>query len=1439
MKRNNSVQPRSGAITVFFSIIFLSLILLTMTTVDAIRIEAAKVDAQRAMNMAGRSMLTEYNYEIANEYGIIAFNSTNNQEIFEQYLDSNLPSENNDLMSHIYDIQVKEGSVVPKDTKLTTGEMKYLILEYMKYRAPLMSLTPFLEKLEAVIKAGKTTDELSAKVKDVDSKMDDLADEYENLRRYIEGWYLEDNLVKYSEEKYVDEWDEARLFNEGEGADDGHPSLDDLAIKDKLANYSINLYKLKENYAITSRYLPIIQENYDAFQYILVSISEIRENQLQVHCDAILEEVTDKEEEIVDKEDEITSKESAITSKESSISGISTAISNLDPLDPGYASAKSALETEKDGLEEDLEDLEEDLEDLEDELEVLEDRLVELKVDQQVVDDMKAAYELCETTTDDTDFLDIYSLIDSPFTTFNEYETGEATGFQWTYKDSKGNLQGIGHELASISIDRVGEDDSDYVLSSIVLEDDSPNSIKDLFDSITSLITHMDKTGEDEDKKLQESYKNFVEIIVKFEEFRTQIMKMTNYVNRRANQFYTEIEEFEEYNDSAFVSYQNLYRESIIALRAVRLRLESIANNEGDMLLEAKEQLLLELKEDERILLEILGEDVDINITLPPANTSYIADDVSLDDCLFIEEGSIGALILENLVVLDILLSKEDTIDGDGDVRAPVLSFVHEDIGTQLGFEILDINVKDLFEIEKVDSTASVTINDFLDKPVQVKNYNPTVIDSFEIQVGDTADYYMNHYLEQIYYPLVDAYSNEIRLDDRNPQDYVSAESLHADGGVVDTPELNDEDGNPIPTPDENATTFFDTINNFADGDLTGLVTPEGGTVPVKYKDWDVKRQEIPVGTSLYSTTIGVAPSVDVEPSKKSGKEDLKDGKTESSTNVLDAFSGFASKIGGMIESIRNELYVNEYIMGLFKTRTTGAKFQILQKQEADPGDTDLNDFVKDNTISNDSNFKGQDLIESLDADNMGMRTFKKEGETDESESATQLAYEVEYILSGRTSDQENIDQMRLKLLMVRIPLNLIYLYTHSPERDLAYSAATVLTFGIAAFLIPVVQFLILFAWAYAEAEVDIKLLFNGWKVAFMKSADTFTLTFNVAKAQDIAMDLAEKGISAAAGIAIGYIDTATIELKNTLDGYLTGAFAEVSDVVGDQLYEAIDEAEAYAMTLTNDFTSSFDLFIKEAVREMIRNNSLDIDDITTIPGYESLILHIEPSEVESLLVYIKQVCGTYNLETITEYQIDEIIGLVMDIGIVSLLVTTTITEIKDAATAYADGIMTEFNTQLEALKTEFGDMASVPIDRLNTQLTSIVETKSQDLAASATKYIEAKWPEIDLAEGATGGVPKKSFITAFKFKYEDYLRLFLLFVNEDDKIARTMDLIQLNHHIKTGEEFNISNYSVAYEAEATFEIDYLFIPWIYNVLNDKELTNTTKTISLKTVQGY
>jgi len=141
-----------------------------------------------------------------------------------------------------------------------------------------------------------------------------------------------------------------------------------------------------------------------------------------------------------------------------------------------------------------------------------------------------------------------------------------------------------------------------------------------------------------------------------------------------------------------------------------------------------------------------------------------------------------------------------------------------------------------------------------------------------------------------------------------------------------------------------------------------------------------------------------------------------------------------------------------------------------------------------------------ESISESIAIDNYIFNFFKDYME-DRDLGETYFRCEVEYIITGKLSDIDAKADTKNKLLLLRNLLNISYLYTCPEKRDSAMVLATSLTPGGAALI---TQAIILEAWAYAEAENDLKILYDEKTVPLLKNDSNWALSLkNVTKIED------------------------------------------------------------------------------------------------------------------------------------------------------------------------------------------------------------------------------------------------------------------------------------------------------------------------------------------------
>jgi len=113
-----------------------------------------------------------------------------------------------------------------------------------------------------------------------------------------------------------------------------------------------------------------------------------------------------------------------------------------------------------------------------------------------------------------------------------------------------------------------------------------------------------------------------------------------------------------------------------------------------------------------------------------------------------------------------------------------------------------------------------------------------------------------------------------------------------------------------------------------------------------------------------------------------------------------------------------------------------------------------------------------------------------------EEDQLRSLEYEVEYIISGKASDRENLESVLTKVFLIRLALNYVYLLGDSGKQAEAEALAATIALLL---LMPegteVIKQLILFAWAAGESTVDIRTLLNGKRAALVKTKENWQVS--------------------------------------------------------------------------------------------------------------------------------------------------------------------------------------------------------------------------------------------------------------------------------------------------------------------------------------------------------
>lgn len=135
------------------------------------------------------------------------------------------------------------------------------------------------------------------------------------------------------------------------------------------------------------------------------------------------------------------------------------------------------------------------------------------------------------------------------------------------------------------------------------------------------------------------------------------------------------------------------------------------------------------------------------------------------------------------------------------------------------------------------------------------------------------------------------------------------------------------------------------------------------------------------------------------------------------------------------------------------------------------------------------------------------------------------VSYELEYIIAGKDSDQENLSSVATRICVIRTILHFISLYSDGEKKAPVEQAALAVcgAIGLPA-LKSIVEFFLLFVWALEEAVIDTAAFLQGKKLALYPGKDGGCLAFGdiLRFSKEFVAQMAEKKEDAK-GIAMGY----------------------------------------------------------------------------------------------------------------------------------------------------------------------------------------------------------------------------------------------------------------------------------------------------------------------------
>ena len=379
------------------------------------------------------------------------------------------------------------------------------------------------------------------------------------------------------------------------------------------------------------------------------------------------------------------------------------------------------------------------------------------------------------------------------------------------------------------------------------------------------------------------------------------------------------------------------------------------------------------------------------------------------------------------------------------------------------------------------------------------------------------------------------------------------------------------------------------------------------------------------------------------------------------------------------------------------------------------------------------------------------------------------LEYEVEYVLGGHFDEVKNLEKVLAIIFGIRVLCNIIHLSMDQVKRDTILSIANAIagwwTGGIGGAVLAIVIGL---CWAMMESMIDVFMLTSGERVPFIKTTSTWYSSLD--------------------GDWEEFFNASVRRVQNEMSMYIknTGEFTkDTFETIKDVLDQVVLEE-----SISNDLD-------RKSVEESMQNslNQLAEEMNVQIDIANQSIEEIIHKELDRYLMTSVDTNADINSETnkfamskeLDTEMVDLISEMQQDVGLYSIDADMSLTEKVNIR----ETILNEYETHIHAIKEKtvqkYEQIYNKAADRAVEELKDFVDEKVKEGCEITTELLTKKADAMkkSMKGNITKETKKKFGIQSFipSLSYKDYLRLLLLLDQQEEnvKIGRVMDLIQMN----------------------------------------------------------
>jgi len=510
------------------------------------------------------------------------------------------------------------------------------------------------------------------------------------------------------------------------------------------------------------------------------------------------------------------------------------------------------------------------------------------------------------------------------------------------------------------------------------------------------------------------------------------------------------------------------------------------------------------------------------------------------------------------------------------------------------------------------------------------------------------------------------------------------------------------------------------------------------------------------------------------------------DAMLSNSTNTLSTLDGVMNLVGNMATTLRDDLYIVNYIMNMFSYSTFESEISVKNGNDVNAFESWYEWNASENKYQLKSTFSNYTNSSQMLKD---ARTLTK---VSINPNANYLyGKEVEYIIygggdingDGVIDDKDNpLVASYGTIYMLRFALNTVYAFTDAEINNVTTAAATAI-FGTPPLtpLIPVAKIAMTIGLSLAESAYDLYELKSGKEIPLIKSNDTWVMKpSNAAKevVGQIAVEVGDVVIDEGLKALNGALEMTNDELQKKID---EGELA-LGELAESALSATVSELNNYGNQAIQQIVSICNDIRNEEMQKVTKDDNGNVVQCVTGQSPEKIETAVQrlnqwltaQSGTDTDVVYLAK-------KTAVDYLTNNdgaVIGELFDL-----------LENKESldATALGEKLENKLRTlqgTVESKITELirqgGNALSELADEAEDKLKEAAKNGAESLKSALREQVGNVFGTSTSAQSSTNNVVS----SLLAWSYSDYLQLFLLIgivASPESILLRTADVIELN----------------------------------------------------------